>query len=108
MQYPLAQQVRIGPAIPNPLDQFYPTYLSFTLAGAPRGGQRELNCFIVLSEAPDYRLKLFQSRLGNFLAPGIKGFNVALTDDLVEPFLESVSLGEEGIGLEKGGKLLLF
>ena len=76
MQYPLAQQVRLGPAIPDPLDQFYPAYLSFTLSGAPGGVQRQLDCFVVLAEAPGDRLKLFQPRPGGFMYPGIKGFDI--------------------------------
>ena len=42
------------------------------------------------------------------MAPGIKAFHVSLTDNLMEPLLQLVSLGEKGIGLEKGGKLLPF
>ena len=42
------------------------------------------------------------------MAPGIEGFHVTLTYDLMEPLLKSVFPGERGIGVEKGGKLLLF
>ena len=97
-----------SPGHTDPLDQFYPAYLSFKLSGAPGGGPRQLDCFVVLAEAPGDRLKLFQPRPGGFMAPGIKAFHVSLTDNLMEPLLELVSLGEKGIGLEKRGTLLPF
>ena len=80
MQYSLTQQVRLGPAIPHPLDQFHPADLPFALSSAPWAVQRQLD---------------------GFVAPSIQGLEVAFSDYAVKPLLELVSLGERGIGLEK-------
>lgn len=98
VQYSLAQQVRLGPTIPHPLDQFHPAGLPFALSSAPWAGQRQLDGFVILAETPGERLELFQPRPVGFMAPGLQ---VTLFDDPVKPLLELVSQGERGIGLEK-------
>ena len=108
MQYPLTQQVRLGPAIPHSLDQLYPAYLPFTLSSAPGGGQRQLDCFVVLTETPRGGLELLQPRTAGFMAPGIKTLHITLTDDVMEPLLELVPLGKSRIDLEETVKLLPF
>ena len=101
VQYPLTQQVRLGPAIPHPFDQFNPADLPLALSSAPWAGQRQLDGLVIPAETPRYGRELFQPRLAGFKAPGIQGFQVALFDDLVKPLLELVSQGERGIGLEE-------
>ena len=92
--------VRLGPAIPHPLDQFHPADLAFALSSAPWAGQRQLDSFVILAETPGDGLELFQTRPAGFVAPGIQGLQVALFDDIMKPLLKLVSQGERRIGLE--------
>ena len=101
VKYSLAQQVRLGPAIPHPLDQFHPADLPLALSSAPWAGQRQLDGFVILAETPGDGVEFFQPRPAGFMAPGIQGFKITLFDDLVKPPFELVSLGQRGIDLER-------
>jgi hypothetical protein len=51
MQDPLPEEIKVGPAVHLPLDQFQPVDLAFELAGAPGLTQCCLHCWIIPLEA---------------------------------------------------------
>ena len=101
MQDALCEQVQLGAAIAQTLEQLHPTDLPLALSRAPRPGQRGDDRIGILANAPDERSKRWLVRGLRLVEQWLECTDIPRGQEGLKLGLELSPLDQQGIGLQE-------